>query len=283
MLDRPMRTAVQRALSEDLGAGDVTTDATVDPEARGEASLMAKEDLVLAGLPVFQQAFLELDADISFEAFFEEGRPVRAGERVCLLTGRLSTILKGERTALNFIQRMSGIATLTRRYVDRISGTGARILDTRKTAPGLRLFDKYAVRTGGGVNHRFGLSDGVLIKDNHIAAAGSIAKAVALARRKSPHTLKVEAEVEDLAGVREALDAGADIILLDNMPVKEIRAAVKLANGRVMLEASGGGQPGHGAGPSPETGVDAVSVGALTHSARAVDLSLEIISAREAV
>ncbi|MBW1817551.1 MAG: carboxylating nicotinate-nucleotide diphosphorylase [Deltaproteobacteria bacterium] len=278
MLDHPMRTAIQRALFEDLGPGDVTTDATVSPEAEGEASLIAKEDLVLAGLPVFHQVFLELDADIGFEAFFEEGRPVPAGDRVCLLTGRLSTILKGERTALNFIQRMSGIATLTRRYVDRISATGGRILDTRKTAPGLRLFDKYAVRMGGGVNHRFGLSDGVLIKDNHIAAAGSIGKAVALARRESPHTLKVETEVEDLAGVQEALDAGADIILLDNMPVAQIRAAVKLVDGRAMLEASGGVNLDT-VKAIAETGVYAVSVGALTHSARAMDLSLEIISA----
>jgi len=278
MLDHPMRTAIQRALFEDLGPGDVTTDATVSPEAEGEASLIAKEDLVLAGLPVFHQVFLELDADIGFEAFFEEGRPVPASDRVCLLTGRLSTILKGERTALNFIQRMSGIATLTRRYVDRISSTGGRILDTRKTAPGLRLFDKYAVRMGGGVNHRFGLSDGVLIKDNHIAAAGSIGKAVALARRESPHTLKVETEVEDLAGVQEALDAGADIILLDNMPVAQIRAAVKLVDGRAMLEASGGVNLDT-VKAIAETGVYAVSVGALTHSARAMDLSLEIISA----
>jgi nicotinate-nucleotide pyrophosphorylase (carboxylating) len=276
MLDLVMKTAIQRALSEDMGAGDVTTDATVDPDAEGQASLIAREGLVLAGLPVFRQVFLELDEGIRFQDFYEEGRSVPAGERVCLVSGRLSAILQGERTALNFIQRMSGIATLTRRYVERTAGTGVRVLDTRKTAPGLRLFDKYAVRRGGGTNHRFGLSDGVLIKDNHIAAAGSIGRAVALARRKSPHTLKVETEVESLAGVEEALDAGADIILLDNMSVEQIREAVERVDGRAMLEASGGIDLDTVRAVA-ETGVDAVSVGALTHSARAVDLSLEIL------
>jgi nicotinate-nucleotide pyrophosphorylase (carboxylating) len=278
MLDISMRKAIRKALAEDLGSGDVTTRATVPDDARGEACLVAKEDLVLAGLPVFRQAFLELDPDIGFESFASEGHPVAGGTRVCLLSGRLSPILQAERTALNFLQRMSGIATLTRRYVEQVASTRALILDTRKTAPGLRLFDKYAVRMGGGVNHRFGLSDGVLIKDNHIAAAGSVTRAVALARERSPHTLRVETEVEDVEGVREALDAGADIILLDNMPLDRIREAVKLADGRAMLEASGGVTL-ETVRAIAETGVDAVSVGALTHSARAADFSLEIISA----
>jgi nicotinate-nucleotide pyrophosphorylase (carboxylating) len=277
MLDRVMTTAIQRALAEDIGGGDVTTAATVDPDAQGKASLIAREDLVLAGWPVFRQVFLELDGDIRFQRFFDDGQAVSAGGRVCELSGRLSAILKGERTALNFVQRMSGISTLTRQYVDRTADTGVRILDTRKTAPGLRAFDKYAVRIGGGTNHRFGLYDGVLIKDNHIAAAGSIGAAVASARRKSPHTLKVETEVEDLAGVEEALQAGADIILLDNMSVDQLREAVKRVNGRAMLEASGGVDL-ESVRAVAETGVDAVSVGALTHSARAVDLSLEIDS-----
>lgn len=263
------------ALEEDLGPGDLTTHATIHPGVMGEAFLISREKLVLAGLPVFKQVFLEVDPATGFEQYFSEGDSVPAGAKVCVLKGPLSAILTGERTALNFLQRMSGIATLTRKYVEKISATGARILDTRKTAPGIRFLDKYAVRIGGGYNHRFGLFDGILIKDNHIAGVGSITKAVELVRRTAPHTVRIEVEVEDLAGVKEAVGAGADVILLDNMAVEEMAQAVKLVKGRAMLEASGGVNLGT-VEAIARTGVDFISVGALTHSAKAADFSLKI-------
>jgi len=271
-LDRIIRTA----LEEDLGGGDLTTDAIIDPETRGKAALEARQPMVLAGLPVFSRVFQLLCSEIAFEYFFQDGRHVSPGEKVCLLSGPLSAILKAERTALNFIQRMSGIATLTKSYVDKVGPLKVKVLDTRKTAPGLRLLDKYAVRMGGGFNHRLGLSDGILIKDNHIMAAGSITRAVALARENVPHTLKVEVEVEDLSGVEEAIQAGADAILLDNMSLDEMRKAVHLSGGRVTMEASGNVNL-HNIEEIAQTGVDLISVGALTHSASAVDLSLELI------
>lgn len=267
---------IRMALDEDLGSGDATTDAVVDPDLRGEAWLIAREDLILAGLPVFKRVFYELDAEIKFEENQIDGDLIAADTRVCLLRGRLASILRGERTALNFLQRMSGIATLTRRYVDRAMPHKVKILDTRKTAPGLRWFDKYAVRMGGGFNHRFGLSDGVLIKDNHIAAAGSISRAVQLAKQHAPHTLRIEVEAEDLAGVEEACRAGADAILLDNMQPAELLKAVEMIKGAALIEASGGitlDTIKDVAG----TGVDMISVGALTHSPKAADFSLEII------
>ncbi|RLC26015.1 MAG: carboxylating nicotinate-nucleotide diphosphorylase [Deltaproteobacteria bacterium] len=268
---------IRLALEEDLGPGDVTTDAVISGDVQGRASLFSREEVVLAGLAVFQDVFRVLDPEVAFELCFGEGDRIPAGGCVCSLRGRLRSILKGERTALNFLQRMSGIATLTREYVDR-AGTGeVKILDTRKTTPGLRWLEKYAVRVGGGTNHRFGLFDGILIKDNHIAAAGSIRAAVDLAGKNAPHGLKIEVEVENLAGVAEALSAGADVILLDNMSVDEMHKAVELVGGRALLEASGGVTLDT-VGPIAQTGVDMISVGALTHSARAVDLSLEIVS-----
>ena len=267
---------IRLALEEDLFSGDLTTDAIIGPGAGGKASLVSREELVLAGLPVFKRVFEILSSEIEFECFYEDGGSVPAGGEICLLSGPLSAILKGERTALNLLQRMSGIATLTRTYVDKAGSHKARILDTRKTAPGLRLLDKYAVRMGGGFNHRLGLYDGILIKDNHIAAAGSIARAVALARQNSPHTVKVEVEVEDLPGLNEALEAGADVILLDNMSSDMMREAVRIADGRVLLEASGNINLDN-VDEVAGTGVDLISIGALTHSARAVDLSLELI------
>jgi nicotinate-nucleotide pyrophosphorylase (carboxylating) len=267
---------IQSALEEDLGAGDLTTDAIISPDTAGKAVLEAREEIVLAGLYVFKKVFQKIDNTVEVESFFEDGQIVPSGKNICIVSGSLSAILKAERTALNFIQRMSGIATQTRIYVDSIGPEKARILDTRKTAPGLRFLDKYAVTMGGGANHRLGLFDGILIKDNHIKAAGSIFRAVMLAKEKAPHTIKVEVEVEDLSGLMEAVKAGADMILLDNMDPAMMKEAVGLTKGKVLLEASGGITLNNIKAVA-ESGVDLISIGALTHSVRAVDLSLEII------
>jgi nicotinate-nucleotide pyrophosphorylase (carboxylating) len=270
---------IRLALEEDMGPGDATTRAVVDPHTPGDAILIAREKMTLAGMAVFKRTFLEVDATLAFVTRYEDGEVVPEGATVCRIKGRLAAILSGERTALNFLQRMSGIATLTRRYVEGIKGSRATILDTRKTAPGLRWCDKYAVRTGGGQNHRFGLFDGILIKDNHIAAAGSISKAVSKAKKGSAHTLRVEVEVEDLTGVKEACLAGADIILLDNMTPFEMKEAVGLINGAALVEASGGVTLDT-VKEIASTGVDFISVGALTHSPAAADFSLEITAVR---
>lgn len=271
----PIQPMVRLALIEDMGPGDATTRAVVDPRTQGEAILIAREKMILAGMAVFKQTFLEVDPELAFAAHQKDGDTVPGGSTVCRITGSLAAILSAERTALNFLQRMSGIATLTHKYVKAIEGTPARILDTRKTAPGLRWCDKYAVRTGGGHNHRFGLFDGILIKDNHIAAAGSITEAVMKAREGSAHTLRVEVEVEDLAGVEEARGAGAHVILLDNMTSSEMKEAVALINGAALVEASGGVTL-ETVREIASTGVDFISVGALTHSPAAADFSLEI-------
>ena len=263
------------ALEEDIGSGDLTTDAIVEPGKRGEAVLLARENLVLAGMVVFHRVFELLSDAVAIETFFEDGQNVPAGEKVCLLKGPVDVILKGERTALNFLQRMSGIATITQKYVQEVNDRAVKVVDTRKTAPGLRILDKYAVKTGGGHNHRFGLYDGILIKDNHIVAAGSITRAIVLAKEKSPHTVKVEVEVEDLAGAEEAVKAGADIILLDNMTPVDMKEAVHLIKGRALVEASGGITLDN-IHEIARTGVDIISVGALTHSPRAADFSLEL-------
>jgi len=266
---------IRMALEEDLGSGDVTTDSIVSPGVQGTASLVAREQLVLAGLHVFAGVFQTLSGEVRFENHYQDGQVVPAGGRICRVTGPVSVLLKGERTALNFLQRMCGIATTTRTYVEKCRPWKARVVDTRKTAPGLRVLDKYAVRMGGGFNHRLGLSDGILIKDNHIAAAGSVTRAGELAKRGAPHLLKVEVEVEDLEGLREAIEAGAEVVLLDNMSPGEMKKAVEAAGGRVVLEASGGIDLGN-IERVAETGVDIISVGALTHSAMASDLSLEL-------
>jgi nicotinate-nucleotide pyrophosphorylase (carboxylating) len=271
MIDRAIRTA----LEEDLGSGDVTTRAVLANDPSGTAYLIAREEMILAGMHVFELTFQEISRDITFQRACRDGELMSSGQVVSTIHGSLGAILKGERTALNFLQRMSGIATLTHRYVEKVKGTRAEILDTRKTAPGLRWFDKYAVRTGGGRNHRFGLSDGVLIKDNHIASAGSITRAVKAARERVAHTLAIEVEVENLAGVEEALRAQADIILLDNMPLETLKKAVALVDGAVKLEASGGISL-KTVSQIAKTGVDFISVGELTHSAKAADFSLKI-------
>jgi nicotinate-nucleotide pyrophosphorylase (carboxylating) len=273
MLSPSVDRLIRTALEEDIGPGDVTTAATVAPGTPGRAELVAKEDFVLAGIGVARRVFALLDAQVSFEGLIEDGQAVRRGEVLAWLKGDAASLLQGERVALNLLQRLSGVATLTARFVEAVEGTGATIVDTRKTTPGLRALEKYAVRVGGGGNHRMALYDGVLIKENHIVAAGGIAVAVSRARRYAPHTLKVEVEVRDLDEVTAALAAGADILLLDNMDLDQLRAAVELVAGRAVTEASGGVNL-DSVRPIAETGVDLISVGALTHSYRAVDISM---------
>ena len=266
---------ITNALEEDLGLGDLTTDAIIGHDIIGKAVLETREDIVVAGLPVFMRVFSILDPAVTFETYFEDGQKASKGEVICSISGSMASILKAERTALNLMQRMSGIATLTSKYVAEAGPGKVKILDTRKTIPGLRLLDKYSVPMGGGRNHRFGLFDGVLIKDNHIAVAGSIEKAVEAARKNAPHGIKVEVEVEDLEGVKTAIEAGADIILLDNMSPDLMKEAVNFVAGRALLEASGGITL-ENIKEVAATGVDMISIGALTHSVKAVDLSLEI-------
>ncbi len=270
---------IRRALDEDIGAGDVTTSAALVGDEQGLARATAKEPLVLAGIDVFGEVFHALDSTLTFRACRKDGERVDRGEPLAEVSGRLASILTAERVALNLLQRMCGIATMTRRYADAVAGTQARILDTRKTMPGLRILDKYAVRAGGGANHRFALYDGVLIKDNHITAAGGIGVAVRRVRERIPHTLKIEVEVRDLAGLEEALAAGADAVLLDNMGLDETARAVRRVAGKVPLEASGNMTLERVRGVA-ETGVDLISVGALTHSAPAADISLNVTEVR---
>ena len=231
---------IERALSEDIGRGDITTSAIVREEREGSGVFLAKESFVLAGLFVAGRVFEILDPKASFLANRGEGDEVEEGEVIAEVTGSVSSLLSGERVALNFLQRMSGIATLTRKVVELTNGYPVLILDTRKTTPGLRILEKYAVRVGGGRNHRFGLDDGVLIKDNHIKIAGGIREAISRIKQCLPHTLKIEVEVSTIAELREAIEAGADIVMLDNMSKEEIVEAVKIAEGRVKLEVSGG-------------------------------------------
>jgi nicotinate-nucleotide pyrophosphorylase (carboxylating) len=268
-----LERVVAAALAEDVGAGDVTTEAIVPADAVGSAELLVKEPGVVCGLAAAEAVFRELDSEVRFDALVEEGALLERPGVVAVVEGSLRAILTGERTALNLLGRLSGIATLTRRYVEAVAGTGVGILDTRKTTPGLRQLEKHAVACGGGRNHRLGLDDGVLIKDNHLRAAGSIAAAVE--RVRSASALPVEVECDALAQVEEALAAGADAILLDNMGLEELRAAVALAAGRARLEASGGVTL-EAVRAIAETGVDEISVGALTHSARSLDVSLEL-------
>lgn len=270
-----LRAAVAAALAEDVGPGDLTTELVVPATQRARGRIVAGEAGVVAGLPVAAAVFAQLDAGCAFTPLVDEGARVAPDQAVAEVAGPARALLAGERVALNFLQRLSGIATLTARFVAQVAGTGCRVLDTRKTAPGLRALDKYAVRVGGGLNHRRGLFDGILIKDNHVLAAGGIRAAVERARRGAPPLLRVEVEVGTLDEVREALDAGADMLLLDNMPVPVIREAVRIVAGRVPLEASGGIRL-ETARAVAEAGVDYISVGALTHSAPALDLRLDL-------
>jgi len=264
---------LRRVLEEDIGTGDVTTLATIQPGTQASAELVAKEDFVLSGIDVAKRVFHLLSAETAFEKLIEDGQSVKRGDVLAWIKGDAAVLLQGERVALNLLQRMCGVATLTAEFVKEIDGTGAIIVDTRKTTPGLRLLEKYSVRMGGGGNHRMALYDAVLIKENHVAAAGGITSAVSRARQNVPHTQKVEVEVRNQAEVAEALEAGADILLLDNMSTEELRAAVDMIGGRAITEASGGVNL-ETVRDIAETGVRLISVGALTHSYRAVDISM---------
>jgi nicotinate-nucleotide pyrophosphorylase (carboxylating) len=272
MIDR----LIDLALEEDIGPGDVTTQALVPPELQGEAHIRAKADLVVAGLPVAARVFHKLDAELIFTAAVTDGQEVAPGTVLARLTGPVASILTGERVALNFLQRLSGIATFTRTMAAQVAGSHAVLVDTRKTTPGWRVLEKYAVRLGGGVNHRVGLYDGVLIKNNHLTAVGAIPEAVARARAGAHHLLKVEVEVTDLQGLEEALNAGADLILLDNMDDATLKKAVQLTGGRALLEASGSMTKDR-LPTVAATGVNLISMGALTHSAPAVDIHLRLV------
>ena len=271
-LDGEIIACIRRALSEDIGSADVTTNSIVPTDAGTVARIVAKQDGIVSGLAVAEAVFLCLSSDMRFNSTLSEGARVASGRTLLELNGSARAILSGERTALNFVGRMSGIATLTREFVDAVAGTGAVILDTRKTAPGLRAIDKLAVQHGGGVNHRFGLYDMVLIKDNHIDFAGSLSRAVELARSEGLN-LEIEVEARTIEEMQEALRLGVERILLDNMSVDEMRRAVVLCAGRAKLEASGNVSLDN-VRAIAETGVDFISVGALTHSPKAFDVSL---------
>lgn len=267
---------VRAALLEDLGrGGDLTTDAIVDPAQPARARIVARRAGVIAGIAVAGLAFRLLDERIDVVANLNDGDRVGDGSIVCTIVGSARAILTGERPALNFLGHLSGIATATRALVDLVAGTNARILDTRKTTPGLRVLERYAVRAGGGYNHRFGLDDAILIKDNHIAIAGSVRAAIAAARRRAGHTIKIEVEVDTLAQLREALLEPVDVVLLDNMTPEQLEEAVAIVDRAALTEASGG-VTAENVGRIAQTGVDLISVGWITHSAPALDLSLEI-------
>lgn len=265
---------VRRALIEDIGAGDVTTLLSVPEQNMARGIFLVKAEGVVCGLEVAACAFRLVDPSVVFTPLVAEGTRVGSGTIVAELSGPAQSLLTGERVALNFSQRLSGTASLTRRFVDAVVGTKARIVDTRKTTPGLRTLEKYAVRCGGGHNHRYGLGDGVLIKDNHLAAGGGVAACVARAREHAPHPLKIEVECKTLEQVDEAVHAGAEILLLDNMTNEQLRESVARVGGRALTEASGGVNLTT-VRAIAETGVDLISVGALTHSAPALDISLD--------
>ena len=268
--------AVSRALAEDLGrAGDITSAATIPATATATAVIAAREPGAIAGLALAEAAFRQMDAAVEFAPAVADGDKVERGAVVARISGNARAILSAERVALNFLSHLSGIATLTRRYADAVKHTKARVTCTRKTIPGLRAFEKYAVRCGGGSNHRFGLDDAILIKDNHIAVAGGVGEAIRRSKDFAGHLVKIEVEVDTLDQLKEVLEAGADVILLDNMPPAKLREAVAIAGGKAVLEASGGVTLETVAAIA-ETGVDFISSGALTHSARALDLGLDI-------
>lgn len=275
MVSPQIKKIIKAALAEDIGTGDITTQATVSPKKKGRAQALAKGDFVVAGLEVFEAVFKVLDKNIKVKKWIADGSRVRKGDVIAEVAGRLASILQAERVALNLLQRMSGIATLTSRYVEAVRGTKAIILDTRKTVPGLRVLDKMAVRLGGGTNHRAGLYDAVLIKDNHIEAAGGITAAVLAQRKHLKKPMKIEVETKNLREVREALACGVDIIMLDNMTLAAMKKSVEFISGRALTEASGNVNLKR-VREIATTGVNMISVGELTHSVRAADISLKV-------
>lgn len=270
---------LKNALLEDIGHGDITTSSIISPEHKSTAVLIAKEDFILAGIPFAEKIFKLINPEIRFKTNKKDSDRVKKGAVIATIRGNTRSLLMTERVALNLLQRLSGIATLTNRFIKCVNGLPVKIVDTRKTTPGLRFFEKYAVRVGGGHNHRFGLFDGILIKDNHIVAGGGIKNTVRSARQKAHPLLKVEVEAKNIRGVREVLSAGADAIMLDNMSLKEIKRAVKIIRQKrpeTIIEASGNVNR-ENVRKIAETGVDLISIGALTHSAPAVDISMKII------
>lgn len=265
---------IMQALEEDITSEDITTNAVMREKQMGEVQLLCKQDGVLAGLWVFERVFQLLDPETEAQFYVKDGDQVKAGQLAGIVKGDIRVLLSGERTALNFLQRMSGIATYTHQIAELLKGSRTRLLDTRKTTPNMRIFEKYAVKTGGGYNHRYNLSDGILLKDNHIAAAGSVKKAVEMAREYAPFVRKIEVETENLDMVREALEAGADIIMLDNMTPEMMKEAVDLIQGRAQTECSGN-VTRENIDKVLSLGVDYISCGALTHSAPILDLSLK--------
>lgn len=274
-LHKAVENLIDLALEEDIGSGDITTEALIDPGSRGTGVIVAKEQLVVAGLEVARCVFERLDPNVDWQPAIVDGAPAASGDSLLTVTGELRALLTAERVALNFLQRLSGIATLVRSYARKIGTSRVRLVDTRKTTPGWRVLEKYAVRVGGAGNHRMGLYDGVLIKDNHIAACGGVSAAVTRIRRRVAHLMKIEIEAATLEQVSEALAAEVDVIMLDNMDVAQIRKAVKLIGGRALVEVSGGVTDAD-LRRLAQAGVDIISVGALTHAARSVDLSMRI-------
>lgn len=274
-----MEEIVDRALAEDLGWGDITTEALIPSDQRGIASIIVKSEGILAGIDVAKRVFHQVDPELRMDVLLEDGTRIKASDVIARVEGKVANILKAERVALNFLQRLSGIATETNRYVEAVKGLPVHIMDTRKTTPSLRVLEKYAVRVGGGENHRMNLGDGILIKDNHLAALRSrglsLKEIIAKAQQNAPKRLKIEVEVKTVPEALEAAEAGADIVMLDNMSLGDIRQAVKMIHGRALIEASGGITLDKVRAVA-ETGVDFISVGALTHSVKALDISLEI-------
>ncbi len=273
---RALNELIARALAEDVGTGDITTQCTVPQDAVTSGRFIAKSPGVLCGTEIAKAVFVYVDPQVNMETFFSDGDTVKKGDIIGAVKGRASSVLTAERLALNFMQRLSGIATRTRAAVDEVAGYAVKIIDTRKTTPGLRVLEKYAVRVGGGFNHRITLSDGVLIKDNHIRAAGGITTAIASARKNAPHTLKIEVEAETLEMVEEALSAGADIIMLDNMSVELMAQAVMIIQKKALTEASGN-MDEKDLREIAMTGVDFISIGALTHTVKPLDISLKLV------
>ena len=275
VVSKQIKMIIEAALAEDIGTGDITTMAIVSRAQTGHAQAIAKNDFVIAGIDIFKETFLLLNDKIIVKKLISDGKRAKKGSIIAEISGSLFYILQAERVALNLFQRMCGIATLTAKFVEAVHGSKTKILDTRKTLPGLRVLDKMAVSIGGGFNHRMGLYDGVLIKDNHIAAAGSITAAVDMQRQSLPHILKIEVETKNMSEVKEALKCGADIIMLDNMTPEEMKKAVSFVAGRALIEASGNVSLQNVA-KIAATGVDLISVGELTHSVHAADISLKI-------